>query len=261
MTTRSFMWLGASDYALRLLETILVAHNDRLVYLIDAGADRYRHEIAQRFEGRLSSECILDASMLKDRAFLAKLMNAPPHVAISAHFREILADDFLKIPVHGVVNVHSAFLPYNRGHWPEVWSILRGTPAGITLHYIDNGIDTGDFVVQREVPVALEDTCDSLAKKIEDVGIELMTDCWHKIIDGTIERIPQTQKLSLNLMCHLEDVSEIKLNATYTGAELLNRLRALTIPRLLKGAFFIDPQTGERIHVRVEMSRQINDAG
>ena len=257
---RSFVWLGASDYALRLLQAVLSQRpNDRLDYLVDVGADRRREAIAKRLLGHISPQRILDTAVLKEPSFLARLAEARPDVAISAHFGEILADDFLAIPRHGVVNVHSAHLPHNRGHWPEIWSIIRGTPAGMTLHYIGKGIDTGDIVAQREVPVALEDTCESLASKIEVVGIELLTNAWDDIVDGRVVRTPQSQKLSLNLARHLHDIAEINLDATYTGAELLNRLRALTIPRLLEGAFFVDPSNGDRIHVQVKMTRVSNE--
>lgn len=251
----SIVQLGASDYALRILETILERFDVRVLALVDSDIDDRRAEIAARFSGRVSADRILDVSALKDPAFIGRLDRERPDLVVSAHFGHILDDAFIAVPRHGVVNVHSALLPHNRGNWPEVWSIVRGTPAGMTLHFIDRGIDTGDIVAQREVEVAADDTCETLAAKIEVVGLDLVRENFADLVSGKAKRKPQGSKLPLNLSRHLHDIEQIDLDRTYTGRELLDRLRALTIPRLLPGAFFIDPKTGERVHVRVEFSR------
>jgi methionyl-tRNA formyltransferase len=187
---------------------------------------------------------------------VAALRARGPDFALSAHFCEILPAEIFRLPRHGVANLHSAFLPYNRGHWPEVWSIVRGTPAGMTLHYISEGIDTGDIIDQVRVAIAAEDTCDSLARKIEIAGIELVLRNWEALVHGRATRSPQRERFPINLHAHLDRISEIHLDRMYTGRELLDVLRALTIPRLLEGAFFIDPQTGDRIRVQVSLTRE-----
>ena len=256
----TFIYLGASEYALRVLREILTKFESKLLCIIDQNIDaKHRESITNSMCGRVKPDSIFDSSVLMDLNFLEYLRREQPSLAISVHFSEILREEFICIPSHGVVNLHSAYLPYNRGHWPEVWSIIRGTPAGITLHYIDQGIDTGDIIDQERVLVSLEDTCESLAIKTEVFGINLVLRNWQSIICGNAVTKVQNQKFPLNLHRHLDLISEIKLDQLYTGKELLNILRSLTIPRLLKGAFFIDPDTGDKIWVQVSLEREAKE--
>src|SRR5262249_4063142 len=137
----TFVYLGASEYALRILGEILERGGSRLLCLIDTGVDDDRRRaIARELSHRVRVDDIHDTAVLRDPAFVTTLRDQRPDFALSAHFSEILSEEVFRIPRHGVANLHSAYLPYNRGHWPEVWSIVRGTPAGITLHYIGEGI-------------------------------------------------------------------------------------------------------------------------
>lgn len=261
----SFVYLGTSDYALRILRQILAAKTSRLRYLIDSGlaaesGEARKHAIAAALGGAVEVTAIRDTSALRDPAFLAELRGDPPDFALSAHFSEILAEDFFSIPRHGIANLHSAYLPHNRGHWPEIWSIVRGTPAGITLHFIGQGVDTGDLIDQTSVAVLPEDTCESLARRIEVAGIELVLCRWDDLVRGRATSRPQGQRLPINLHKHVEALAELQLDRTYTGKELLDVLRALTIPHLLKGAFFVDPDTGDRIRVQVTLTREPRDS-
>lgn len=257
----TFIYLGTSEYALRVLRKILAKFESRLLCIIDQNIDaKCREAIANSIGGRVKPDSIFDSSMLHNPDFLEYLKREQPSLAISVHFSEILREEFTCIPKHGVVNLHSAYLPYNRGHWPEVWSIIRNTPAGITLHYIDQGIDTGDIIDQELTAVSFEDTCESLAAKAEIAGINLVLKNWQSIICGSAVAKEQAQKFPLNLHRHLDLISEIKLDQLYTGKDLINILRSLTIPRLLKGAFFIDPDTGDRIWVQVSLEREKKDS-
>jgi len=252
-----FVYLGASDYALRILRAILGRGDSEPVAVIDAGVhDTRRRAIANALDHAVAAGAIHDTRVLRDPAFLEELRAATPAFALSAHFSEILRDDFLAIPRHGVANLHSAYLPYNRGHWPEVWSIVRGTPAGISLHFIGPGIDTGDIIDQVRVSVRADDTCASLARTLEDEGLALVLRNWPTLISGTATAVPQSARYPINLHKHLGTIAEIHLDRMYSARELIDTLRALTLPQLLKGAFFVDPATGDRIHVQVSLHRE-----
>lgn len=72
-----------------------------------------------------------------------------------------------------VVNLHTSFLPYNRGASPNIWSIIDDTPRGVTLHYIDNGVDTGDIISQCLVPIQKDATLESSYKQLDQAGKKL----------------------------------------------------------------------------------------
>jgi len=76
-----------------------------------------------------------------------------PDLVISYNYRYIVKGDLLSIPKRGAINLHISYLPWNRGAHPNVWSFIDNTPKGVTIHYMDEGIDTGDILFQREVSI------------------------------------------------------------------------------------------------------------
>ena len=70
---------------------------------------------------------------------------------ISFSYRHIIKKDIIDKFINKIINLHISLLPYNRGADPNLWSYLENTPKGVTIHYIDGGLDTGDIIVQKEV--------------------------------------------------------------------------------------------------------------
>jgi methionyl-tRNA formyltransferase len=94
-----------------------------------------------------------------------------------------------------IVNLHTGYLPWNRGRFPNVWPILDGSPAGVTLHWMDAGIDTGPILAQARVTVEPWDTAGSLYRKLEDAGFTLFQDNWLAVMNrspGVPQRGPGT---------------------------------------------------------------------
>lgn len=79
-------------------------------------------------------------------------------LTVSYTYRFILTEEILTALQNNAVNLHNSFLPWNRGSDPNIWSIVENTPSGVTLHYIEAGLDKGAIIAQRLVPLAPEDT-------------------------------------------------------------------------------------------------------
>ncbi|HET6279927.1 MAG TPA: formyltransferase family protein, partial [Polyangia bacterium] len=105
---------------------------------------RFGQEIADA--ARVPSDAVFSGDALRQPAVLKQIAALGADLALSVLFDHILTGDFLGLFPRGVVNLHPALLPYNRGQYPNVWSIIEGTPSGTTLHYIDEGIDTGAII-------------------------------------------------------------------------------------------------------------------
>ncbi|RAU22248.1 formyl transferase [Paramagnetospirillum kuznetsovii] len=103
---------------------------------------------------------------------------------ISYGYRTIIKIDIIERFPRRIVNMHIAYLPWNRGVHPNVWSWIEGTPKGVTIHFIDQGIDTGDIIVQEEVQFGNDETLDTTYKKLR-VQIERLFDRhWASIRSG-----------------------------------------------------------------------------
>lgn len=84
-----------------------------------------------------------------------------PQLIVSYSYRHILKREVLDTMPGRFVNLHISLLPFNRGADPNAWSCLDGTPKGVTIHEIDEGVDTGPILVQQ--PVVLDESKETLA--------------------------------------------------------------------------------------------------
>ena len=115
-----------------------------------------------------------------------------PAFAVVHGYRVILRRPVLERLPDRVVNLHISYLPYNRGADPTLWSVLEDTPAGASIHYVDEGVDTGDVIAQRRVEFADDDTLATAYAALQDALAELFRAHWPAIRAGTCPRIPQS---------------------------------------------------------------------
>src|SRR5688500_18057136 len=85
--------------------------------------------------------------------WISELDEANPDLIISYSYRHIIKKDVLAKYPGKFINLHIAYLPFNRGADPNLWSVIEGTPSGVTIHVIDDGIDTGPIIAQRLVAI------------------------------------------------------------------------------------------------------------
>ncbi len=199
----------------------------------------------------LPAERIFYGDSLHDKATIDALRAFAPELGLSVLFDYILKRDVLDVFPRGVLNLHPSYLPYNRGQYPNVWSIVEGTPAGVTLHYMDVGLDTGPIVAQEEVTVEPVDTGESLYRKLESKALDLFMAAWPGIEAGTAQPRPQSpDEGTFHRKRDVETIDEIHLDASYRAEELINILRARTFPPY-SGAWF--QKNGKRVGMRLEL--------
>src|SRR6185295_18226795 len=146
------------------------------------------------------------------------------------HYPLLVPKDILAIPAIGTINVHPAFLPFNRGWHTPTWAILEGTSSGATAHWVDERVDTGDIALQQVVECFPSDTADSLYKRILADEFGLFVTLIERIKAGSVPRIPQSGPGSSHKKSDLftSGIQELDLNQEMTVGSLLTRLRALS---------------------------------
>lgn len=209
---------------------------------------KYVDEIIKR--SQLAKSKIIKGNRINDLETVKKIKRLKPDIILSICFGYILELEIIRIPPLGVINLHTAYLPYNRGANPNVWSIVDETPAGVTLHYINPGIDTGDIVAQKQVPVNWLGTGKTLYEKLEEEAFELFQQTWPDIKSGRIKRKKQRGKGSFHHVKDLEKIDRINLSKKYKAKDLLNILRARTFTPY-NGAYI--EIEGKKIHLRLEL--------
>jgi methionyl-tRNA formyltransferase len=125
-------------------------------------------------------------------------------IIVSYGYRFILSRELVDRFSNRIVNLHISLLPWNRGADPNVWSFLEDTPKGVTIHYIDCGVDTGPILAQQEIDLSSEETLCSSYHKLSGVVEHLFKKTWAAIRSGRIETNPQVGKGSYHRVKDLE---------------------------------------------------------
>lgn len=100
-----------------------------------------------------------------------------------------LADRFPR----GIINLHTGLSPYTRGGNCNLWALVEGHPewVGVTIHYIDPGIDSGDLILTRQVPLFEDDFFEKIHARAFGLGFDLMFEALRQLEEGRVERVPQ----------------------------------------------------------------------
>ena len=114
-----------------------------------------------------------------------------PEFLVSHGYRHIIKPDVLALVPDRAINLHIAYLPWNRGADPNLWSWIEDTPKGVTIHYIDENVDTGDIIAQREVEFEHGETLASSYARLQAEMLRLFVEQWPLIRTGECERGPQ----------------------------------------------------------------------
>lgn len=135
---------------------------------------------------------VLQPERVSTPEMVALLRQREPEFMVVVAYGQILSPEVLAVPLRGCVNVHYSLLPKYRGAAPVQWAILRGeTETGITTMLMDEGMDTGDLLLQRRVPIAPEDTAGTLTEKLARVAPNLLLQTLRGLRAGTLTPRPQ----------------------------------------------------------------------
>lgn len=169
--------------------------------------------------------------------FLSGLKNFSSQLFVVYSYSMILGPDLLSIPPEGVVNLHAGLLPSYRGANVLNWVLVNGEKeTGITLHYMDERVDSGDIISQKHVPVGFEDTAVTLRARLVTAARELMTEQVPRILSGTNLRITQDETKARYWKRRTPEDGRIDWN--WPVERIYNLIRALVKP--WPGAYYLD---------------------
>ncbi len=132
--------------------------------------------------GKVSKEGIEDIKALQ------------PDVVVTAAFGQILSEEFLAIPKHGVLNVHASLLPKYRGSSPIQWSIINGDKhSGVTIMKTVKAVDAGDMLLQKSVEIGAKETAGELFDRLAILGGEAIVEAIGLIEGGNATFTPQNE--------------------------------------------------------------------
>jgi methionyl-tRNA formyltransferase len=168
---------------------------------------------------------IIRPETIKNNAdFRDQLTAINPDAVIVVGYGRIIPQWMLDLPPLGNINLHASLLPKYRGAAPIQWAIAQGeTITGVTTMKIDAGLDTGDILLQEKIPIAPDDTAETVAPKLAAVGANLIVATLHGMQAGNISPLPQDHTQStLAPILRKEDGH---IDFSRPAPEILNRMR------------------------------------
>lgn len=172
---------------------------------------------------------------------------------ICIHYPYIIPDSILTIPAEGVLNLHPAYLPYNRGWHTPTWAIFENTPFGATMHFMNSSLDTGDIIHQKQLIVSPGDTADVLYKKALSLEFDVFREIWPRLAEKNYTRILQCPSAgTMHRKKDIISIQEIHLDEQTTARKLLTQLRALSTNRTDESAYF--EEAGKKYRVSITIS-------
>ena len=152
-----------------------------------------------------------------------------PDLCLSIAYNQILKQPVIGIPDKGFINFHAGKLPNYRGRNVINWAIINGeAEIGITAHYIDEGIDTGDIILQYCLPIGWSDTYGDVISKVVEFIPDLVSETVARAESGQVQRTPQSHLLGTYFGGRGQ--SDEWINWNDTSVNLHNKIRAITDP-------------------------------
>ena len=189
------VFMGTPDFAVNVLQGLIDNYKDEIVGVVSQPDKRVgRHQVLTNTPVK---ELALKYNIPvvqpeKIRKEYQNVIDLKPDIIITCAYGQIIPKEILDCPKYGCINVHASLLPKLRGGAPIHKAIIDDYKVtGVTIMYMDVGMDTGDMISKVEVPILDSDNLESLHDKLSAAGTKLLLDTLPSIFDGTNERTIQ----------------------------------------------------------------------
>jgi methionyl-tRNA formyltransferase len=226
----NLLFCGTPDFAVPSLERLIAAQCsiDLVVTNPDEPSGRGYELKAPPVKqvAQLAGLKVFQPARLKDPATVEFLSRYRPDAIAVVAYGHILPKWMLDLPRWGCINVHASLLPKYRGAAPIQWALIRGEQAtGVTTLRIDEGLDTGDILLKREVLIQDADTTETLRERLSHEGADLLMETLQRLGRGDLEAQPQDH--SQATLAPILNKEDGRIDWTLSGQAIGNRIRGL----------------------------------
>lgn len=223
------VFMGTPDFAVSALEAIVEAGHEVCAVVTQPDKPKGRGKEVQFTPVKEYADKqgipVFQPVKIKDSEAVETLRQFKADIFVVAAFGQILSEEILNMPVYGSVNIHASLLPKYRGAAPIQWAILNGEEeTGVTIMQMDAGLDTGDMLLKRVVPIEPKETGESLHDKLAKAGAELI-----------VEALPLIEALKITAVKQREEDSCYAKMLTKSLGYIEWQRDAAVIERLVRG--------------------------
>jgi len=203
MSTRPLriIFMGTPDFAATTLKPLIDGPEEVVAVVTQPDRGKGRGKKITPPPVKLLAEAesipVLQPTKIKTEEFRNGLLSYQPDIIVVAAYGRILPKSLLELAPLGCINVHGSLLPLHRGAAPIQWAVIKGDKkVGVTIIQMDEGMDTGEMLLQAQIEPAPDETAGTLFKKLATLGGETLAKAIQGIKEGTLVSQPQENKLA-----------------------------------------------------------------
>jgi methionyl-tRNA formyltransferase len=222
------VFLGTPDFAVPSLHALISAgHQVTDVFTQPdrpKGRDKEVSESPVKRAARAAGLPVYQPERIRRTENVELLKRLAPEMIVVVGYGQIIPQTIIDLPKYGILNVHASLLPKYRGAAPIQWAIANGeTETGVTIMQIDAGLDTGDMLLKRSVPIEADETAPELSGRLAPLGAKLLIETIERIAGNGLQREKQNEaEATYAPVLKKEDGL---INWSRTGTQIYNRLR------------------------------------
>ena len=225
MKNKNVVFMGTPDFAVPVLEMLIDKTNVIMVVTKpDKRVGRSKELTFSPVKKVALENNIPVFQPIKIKNDYEKLTEGKIDLIVTCAYGQIIPKEVLNLPKYGCINVHASILPKYRGSAPIQWAIINGDKeTGVTIMYMDEGMDTGDIISISKMAITSYDNVGTMHDKLSILGAQALEKELKSIFDGSAIRIKQGNDWTLAPMIKREDEH---LNFNDYGENIINRIRA-----------------------------------
>ncbi len=195
------VFFGTPEFAVLPLRTLLGSGHEVIAVVTQpdrqSGRGRRVKNCPVKEEAQKAGLKILQPKRVRYPEFIKDLKRLDPSIIVVAAYGQILPSETIHLPDMGCINIHASLLPSYRGAAPINWAIINGEKkTGITTMLMDEGMDTGPILLQKETEILKEDTAGSLSLRLSKIGADLLITTLQCLENGEVKPLPQAGEAS-----------------------------------------------------------------
>lgn len=168
---------------------------------------------------------------INSEEFIDKVAQYNCDIFVSMSFNQIFKQKIMNLPKYTTINCHAGKLPFYRGRNILNWALINDEKEfGITVHYVDDGIDTGDIILQRTYPITDKDNYATLLEKAYVECANILYDAINMFKSGSVKGKKQSEIHPVGFYCTQRQAGDERLNWNQTSREIFNFVRAICKP-------------------------------
>lgn len=221
-------YFGDGTWAHEALERIVQMPGMEVAFIVGRfrTPDMKLHDMARRL-----GIPFLSSADVNSREFMEQVSAFAPDLNVSMSFDQIFRRELINAAPMGFINCHAGALPFYRGRNILNWVLINGESSfGVTVHYVDEGIDTGDIILQRHLTIDDDDDYASLLTKAVGACGDLLPEALLLLMEGKAPRNPQTSIHPVGFYCGIRQAGDEVIDWNRSSRDLHNFVRALVPP-------------------------------